>query len=193
MPNATLFTRSRTGMAFGVLAVIIVAATSHARSARVAVEELPLMGSPLTGSPFVRNCPDNHVLTGFRYRSGLTLDGIGPIKCRPIRSDGTLGAEVLAGSLAGGNGGTLANKSCAANQVIVSQAASPPLLRLTFFCVQWSATSKAWFGTGDALGLVGSALNTAQRTCSSSSQPATGIRGRHGMIIDAIGLVCGTP
>lgn len=26
-----------------------------------------------------------------------------------------------------------------------------------------------------------------------STQPATGIRGRHGMVIDAIGLVCSTP
>ena len=194
MPNATWLTRSRTGMACGVLAVVIVTATSHARSARAAVEELPLLGSSLTGSPFVRSCPDNHVLTGFRYRSGLTLDGIGPIKCRPIRSDGTLGAEVLAGSLAGGNGGTLANKSCGADQVVVAQAApAPGFSALTFFCVRWSATSKAWFGSPVGLGLVSSTASTPRSTCSSSTQPATGIRGRHGMIIDAIGLVCKTP
>jgi hypothetical protein len=153
---------------------------------------LTLLGSSLTGTVFYRTCPNNHVLTGFRYRSGVVLDGIS-IKCRPVQSDGTLGTEVLAGSWAGGNGGTLANKSCGANRVVVSQAADPGLLHLTFFCVQWSATSKAWFGSASALGLVGSALSTAQHKCSSSTQPATGIRGRHGMVIDAIGLVCNTP
>lgn len=193
MPNSSLSWRTKVGFACGTLAVVIVAANRHARSGRAAAEDLPLLGSTLTGSPFSRTCPDNHVLTGVRYRSGLTLDGIGPIKCRPVRSDGTLGAEVLAGSLAGGNGGTLANKSCGANQVIVSQAGTSPIARLTFHCVRWSATSKAWFGSGDALALVGSALTTAQSTCSSSTQPATGIRGRHGMVIDAIGLVCNSP
>ncbi len=195
MPNVTFFMRWRTGIACGTLAVIIAAANSHARPARVAAEELPLLGNPLGGSPFFRTCPDNHVLTGFRYRSDLTLDAIVSIKCRPVRSDGTLGAEILAGSFAGGNGGTLANKSCSADQVIVGQKISiaGSLLNLTFFCVRWSATSKAWFGSGDAIGLVKAALSPEGRKCSSSTQPAIGIRGRHGMVIDAIGLVCNVP
>lgn len=192
MPNAILSGRMKTAFAFGAIAVIVVAANSHARSAPSAVEELPLLGNPLGGSAFARSCPDNHVLTGFRYRSSLTLDGIS-IKCRPVRADGTLGTEALVGSQAGGNGGTLASKSCGANQVIVSQGASPPLLRLTFFCVRWSATSRAWFGSPVGLGLVSLALTNPQSACSSSTQPAIGIRGRHGMVIDAIGLVCNTP
>ena len=193
MPNAILSGRLKTAFACGAIAVIVVAANSHARAPRAAVEELPLLGNSLTGSPFSRSCPDNHVLTGFTYRSGLILDGIGPIKCRPVRADGTLGAEVLAGSLAGGNGGTLANKSCGANQVVAGQQTGLPRLgSLTFFCMRWSATSKAWFGTGDVLALFGGAA-TQIRQCSSSTQPATGIRGRHGMVVDAIGLVCSSP
>lgn len=195
MPNAVLFRRVQTGIACGTLAVIIAAATGHAGSARLATEELLLIGNTVGGTVFYRTCPDNHVLTGFRYRSGLTLDAIASIKCRPVQSDGTLGSEVLAGSFAGGNGGTLANKSCPANQVVVGQAGALPsgIARLSFFCVRWSATSEAWFGSGDVLALVGSALSTASRTCTSSTQPAIGIRGRHGMVIDAIGLVCKTP
>lgn len=194
MPNVTFFMRSQTGIACGALAVVIAAATSHARSVRSAPELLPLIGSSIAGSAFARSCLDNHVLTGFRYRSGLTLDGIS-IKCRPVLTDGTLGTEVLVGSQAGGNGGTLANKSCGANQVIVAQAGPAPagMLALTFFCVQWSATSKAWFGSPVGLGLVASTSTTPRSTCSSSTQPAVGIRGRHGMVIDAIGLVCNTP
>ena len=193
MPDASPFTRMKTAIACGTLAVIIVAAKTNAGSPSFVVEDLPLLGNPVTGSPFSRSCPDNHVLTGFRYRSGLILDGIGPIKCRPVRSDGTLGAEVLAGSLAGGNGGTLANKSCGANQVVAGQQSAVSRLgSLTFFCMRWSATSKAWFGTGDVLALFGGAASQ-MRQCSSSTQPATGIRGRHGMVIDAIGLVCSSP
>lgn len=193
MHNAILSRRLKAAFACGTLALIIVAANTNAGSARSVAEDLPLLGNTLTGSPFSRTCPDNHVLTGFRYRSGLILDGIGPIKCRPVQSDGTLGAEVLAGSLAGGNGGTLANKSCGANQVVAGQQSGlPRLASLTFFCMRWSATSKAWFGTGDVLALFGGAASQ-MRQCSSSTQPATGIRGRHGMVIDAIGLVCSSP
>jgi hypothetical protein len=191
MPNSTRFRRMKIGFTCGALFVISVAANSHASSAPSAAEELPLIGSPITGTVFYRTCPDNHVLTGFRYRGGLALDGIS-IKCRPVRSDGTLGTEVLAGSQAGGNGGTLANKSCAANEVMTGQRGILPS-SLSFFCVRWSATSRAWFGSGAVLGLQGAPLSTAQHTCSSSTKPATGIRGRHGMIIDAIGLVCNTP
>ena len=193
MDHSAPFTRMKIGFACGTLAVLVVAATSHARSAYSAAEELPLIGNTLGGTAFYRTCPANHVLTGFRYRSGFVLDAIVAIKCRPVRADGTLGAEVLAGSFAGGNGGTLANKSCGANQVIAGQQSGlPKLTAVSFFCVRWSATSEAWFGSGDVLALVGPAT-TEMRKCSSSTQPATGIRGRHGMVIDAIGLVCSTP
>ena len=190
MPNAAFVGRVRIGFACGALVVISAAANSHVRSSPSAAEELPLIGSSITGTVFYRTCPDNHVLTGFRYRSGSVLDGIS-IKCRPVRSDGTLGTEVLAGSLAGGNGGTLANKSCAANEVLAGQRGILPN-QLSFFCVRWSATSRAWFGSGAVLALLGPELSTPL-TCSSSTKPATGIRGRHGMVIDAIGLVCNTP
>ena len=192
MPNAYLRNQMRSGFSCAALAVGVAVASGYARPTRAAVEDLPLMGSTLTGSPFFRGCPDNHVLTGFRYRSGLVLDGVS-IKCRPVRSDGTLGTEVLVGTQAGGNGGTLANKSCSSNQVIVSQRAAGGVAVLSFFCVRWSATSRAGFGSGDVLAITGQPFSAAAHACSSSTQPATGIRGRHGMIIDAIGLVCGTP
>lgn len=47
MHNSALFKRMKSGLACGTLAVIIVAATSHARSAGSAAEELPLLGNPL--------------------------------------------------------------------------------------------------------------------------------------------------
>ena len=71
------------------------------------------------GAAFRRTCPNNHVLTGIRYRKGIALDGIG-IQCRPIRSDGTLGTQINSGDMAGGNGGTYGTASCAANHVMAS-------------------------------------------------------------------------
>ncbi len=188
-------------VAFGVIPIATSSTVVLNRSARgvpAAVEELRLLGNSFAGSVFYRTCPANHVLTGFRYRTGLTLDGIS-IKCRPVRSDGTLGAEVLAGSWAGGSGGTLANKSCPANYVVAGQDGNytpPPTLTLTsvrFDCFRWSATSRAWFGTGQRIDLLALGIEHSSEKCSASARPGTGIRGRHGAIIDAIGLVCNAP
>ena len=201
MHRSAFLARMSIGLACGTLAVGIGVANSHARSARVQTDELPLIGSRLNGSEFTRNCPDNHVLTGFRYRAGLVLDAIA-IKCRPVRLDGTLGAEILSGSFAGGDGGTLASKSCPANSVIASQwgfgAPGTGVAILRVHCYQWSAATFKWGGTGEDLRVLGPILPTSTSTsadtkkCTYASRPAMGIRGRQGAIIDAVGLVCNT-
>src|SRR5947207_4805717 len=74
------------------------------------LENLPLIGAS-GGTSFSRNCPSGQVLTGFRWRTGVAVDGLG-IKCSVLLSDGSLGAETNAGEMAGGNGGTPGSDHC---------------------------------------------------------------------------------
>ena len=85
-------------------------AAPHAAAARALFEDLPLIGTN-GGTSFTRACPSGNVLTGVRWRTGAFVDGIG-IQCSPIRADGTLGARVNVGEMAGGNGGTAGQDNC---------------------------------------------------------------------------------
>jgi hypothetical protein len=181
--------RSFASLAVAPMAIVIAA---------VAVENLPLVGSS-GGNSFTRDCPANHVLSGIRYRRGLVLDAVG-IKCRPIRNDGTLGSEISVGTMTGGNGGTAGSESCPSNTAIVSQAGASQggvgVGILVLGCFEWFPASRSWGGsrlTHLAIKTGGALPALVTSTCSSGSQPATGIRGRHGSVVDSFGLRCNTP
>lgn len=185
-------------LCLGSLAVAAVALNTHPLEARRVFENLPLVGSS-GGTSFSRECPANHVLSGVRYRRGAVLDGIG-IKCRPVRSNGTLGSEINSGSMAGGNGGTAGSESCTGTTVIVSQAgasqAGVGIGILVLHCYEWFPASKSWGGSrlGHIAVKTGGALPAlATSRCSAGTQPATGIRGKHGAIVDSFGLHCSAP
>jgi hypothetical protein len=154
-------------------------------------EDLPLMGNSLGGSAFRRSCPDNHVLTGIRYRRGLVLDGIG-IQCRPVRADGTLGDQINFGSMAGGSGGTLGTVSCSANHVIASQQTT--LGGSAVGCHQWVSASRTWHSErSNAMKVAGPIPSGPLIPCSKNIEPGHGIHGRHGMIVDRWGVSCDSP
>jgi hypothetical protein len=174
----------------GVLASAGLGLGARTLDARLIFEDLPLLGLSPGGNAFVRECPANHVLTGFRIRRGLAVDGIG-IKCRPIKADGTLGSEINSGLMAGGNGGTAATESCPSNTVIASQG---PSARYVFGCHQWTPATRTWkTATVSVLLVQGLPANTTSTTCSRSNEPATGIHGKHGAIVDRFGLRCTKP
>lgn len=192
--------RSRSRLTLALLVALLAAAGLglDAGTAQGYVENLPLVGS-LGGNAFTRDCPASHVLTGIRWRRGLVLDGVG-IKCRPVRSDGTLGTEINSGTMAGGNGGTAGSASCPGSTVIVSQAgasqAGVGIGILVLGCFRWFPASRSWGGSSlDHIsvktGGVVPAIVTS--TCTLGTQPARGIRGRHGMVVDSFGLRCATP
>ena len=170
-------------------------AASSRLDASLVFEDLPLIGG-IGGSAFSRECPDDQVLTGIRYRRGLLVDGIG-IKCRPIRSDGTLGAEVNAGSMAGGSGGTSGSVSCPSGQVVAEESGlsgGVGISKLYFYCYKWVPRTKIVDGAMETTLVVNGSGNTlTMHKCTSASQPATGIKGRHGAIVDAVGLHCSIP
>ena len=194
----SLIPRSRIWLALyvGLVVAASVGLSTTSLHANLALENLPFVGSA-GGNSFTRDCPADHVLTGVRWRRGLVLDGIG-IKCRPVRTDGTLGTEINSGSMAGGNGGTAGSESCPG--VIVSQTGASQggvgIGILLLGCFQWFPASRSWGGsriTHISVKTGGTLPALATSTCALGAQPATGIRGRHGSIVDAFGLRCNTP
>ena len=157
---------------------------------------LPVYGGG-GGSAYTRSCGQGYVLTGLRYRMGATFDAVG-ILCRPVLSDGALGPETTVGTLAGGGGGTSNIINCPAGQVVEGDNVffATYVGQLTIFCRPWHSSSRTFGGT-----------ETSSRTdhdlqpfktlvgefCESSSQPAHGIRGRAGTLLDAFGLICDEP
>jgi len=167
----------------------------HAASARALFEDLPLIGTS-GGTSFTRTCPSGSVLTGVRWRTGAVVDGIG-IQCSPIRADGTLGARVDVGTMAGGNGGTAGQDDCRGG-VIGGQngaTAGVSLGSLFFRCFQWSPSARSYTGAHNySINVrIGLLISASESQCALGEQPAIGIRGRHGSFVDAVGLKCGKP
>ena len=154
-------------------------------------EDLPLMGNSLGGNAFRRTCPDNHVLTGIRYRRGIVLDGVG-IQCRPVRADGTLGTQINYGDMAGGNGGTYGTVSCSTNHVIASEQTT--LGGSAVGCHEWVPASRTWkTERSNAMKVTGPTPTGQMTSCPNTSEPGRGIHGRHGMIVDRWGVSCNSP
>lgn len=192
--------RSIPGFLGGGLVVIALITPGASVPADIVDGKLPLIGSG-GGNPFTRRCPQGHVLTGFRYRTGAVVDGIG-IKCRVITSGGNLGAEADVGSMAGGNGGHAGSASCyqgnVGNPNVIAEqyggSAAFGIADLGFVCKEWFAASRTWgAGTKWGIRIRAGTVFTAADTCFTGDSPAIGIYGRHGAIVDAVGLICGRP
>jgi hypothetical protein len=176
-----------------LLAGLIVLAPWRAIAAQ---DLLPLVGGS-GGTAFAQVCPAGYVLTGIRARRGLTLDAIG-IRCRPVRADGTLGAEVDDGPVWGGPGGTPFAESCQTGYVIVQQIAlfnGLYISDLTYRCYRWIPASRRWNPdvAGVSIVVLGSSLVGSTGMCPFTARPADGVRGRSGSVVDAIGIRCDTP
>jgi hypothetical protein len=196
--------RAAASIALVPVVILLLSTPSAPRAASLAFEsKLPLIGSG-GGSSFTRRCPDNHVLTGFRWRQGAVVDAIG-IKCRPVQSDGRLGNEISSGSMAGGDGGTFGSKSCEwirdgrTSQIVVTYqrggGAGIGIASLTFACRPWLPESRASGGgqIGELLQIRSGSVFTRDLECPRAGEPAVGIYGRQGAIVDAVGLICALP
>ena len=179
-------------------ALLLTLAPDHAS----AQDLLPLIGGP-GGTPFSQVCPPHFVLTGIRARRGVTLDGIG-IRCRQVRADGTLGAELDEGPVWGGPGGAAFAQSCSSNYVIAEQVALyvGTLTDLTYHCFRWNPATRRWNvndrGTDievlRSIASNGKSLGAGTFTdCPAATRPADGVRGRSGLVVDAVGIRCNTP
>jgi len=168
------------------------------RGTDLPAQNLPVYGGS-GGSSYSRSCGADRVLTGFRYRSGLVIDAIG-LLCRPVNSDGTLGAETTVGTLAGGGGGTAGSTSCSRGKVVTGASIrfNSYVEQVMYFCRDWIPSTRTFGASSTEESKVtgGSSNRFTQiisERCELAAQPAHGIRGREASVVDAIGLVCDEP
>lgn len=173
---------------------LIPGAVSSARVADLPAQALPVHGGG-GGSSFTRHCGTNRVMTGFQFRRGLWIDGIG-LLCRPVAANGTLGAE-SAGSMAGGSGGTFGTRSCPAGTVVAGGVVEygSVIETVRFYCRDWKPATRSFGTTETLISVIGNnaTLSIGRSRCENVTQPVVTIRGRAGMYIDAVGFTCDEP
>jgi hypothetical protein len=178
------------GLATGVLAL------APLRSTDLPEQKLPVFGGS-GGTAFSRDCGAGRVLTGLRYRAGLSLDAIG-LLCRPVNADGSLGSESTVGTMVGGGGGTFGAKSCPVGSVVTGAYIDYGTWvdGLSVMCGSWSKSTRAFTKSSSSAFSFGRilAFNTAGvRSCEAVTQPAVAIRGRAASLVDALGFICDEP
>ena len=169
----------------------------------VAAQDLLAIIGGSGGSSFSQVCPNGQVLTGIRARRGMTLDAIG-IRCKPVRADGALGSESDQGPVWGGPGGTPFAQSCSPGYVVAEQVAvfnGAVLTELTYLCYRWLSATGSWDRMDNGVPIrvlpanvaPGARINGSSTRCQFAARPADGVRGRSGLVVDAIGIRCDAP
>ena len=178
-----------------LIALCLVPATMATRRlADLPPQALPIYGGG-GGSSFTRNCGTDRVMTGFQFRRGLVIDGLG-LLCRPVSANGTLGAE-SAGSMAGGTGGTFGTRSCPAGTVVAGGVVEygSVIETVRIYCRDWKPATRSFGTTETLVSVVGNnpTLPIGRTRCENATQPVITIRGRAGLVIDAVGFTCDEP
>jgi len=192
-------------MVFSSSAVFASIFLAGAASANTMTE---VFGGP-GGAPFSMTCGPGQYVVGFYARAGAWVDGIGLICAPYTAATGKLGAGSRKG-YAGGRTGAEQEVSCApgqpvtgialvhtrgnglkrqyVNTVAVSCARDQPRTR----CI---STGEGCGGIleRESVGMVGSDPRPYDVLNCPAHEIATGIQGRSGNFVDAIGLICGPP
>jgi hypothetical protein len=102
--------------------------------------------------------------------------------------------------MAGGGGGSSSILSCGASDAVVAGAKirhTGVISSVSLLCKKWSAKTRAFVaadftyaGPGGGAGIGG---RLDEEKCEAGTQPAAGIRGRSGVLVDAVGLFCDEP
>jgi hypothetical protein len=187
--NEAMITRSTLlALAWGALALM------PARAPDLPTQNLAVFGGA-GGTAFSRSCGAGRVLSGLRYRAGLSLDAIG-LLCRPVNANGSLGSETSVGAMAGGPGGTFAVARCRTGLVVHGAyfRYGAVIDGLQMHCVPWHPDSRSFYGVGGVF-YIGrtEGNNSGNAFCEAQTQPVVAIRGRAGLVVDAIGLTCDEP
>jgi hypothetical protein len=173
-------------------------------SARATMTEV--FGGP-GGGHFSMTCDPGHYLVGFHGRAGGTVDGIGLI-CAPYdATTGKAGSGSRKG-YAGGRGGTEQEVYCAPGEPLTGLGLAHTrggghvrqfVNTVDIFC-KHRGNATSCISSGERCGPIpskskgagsfGSADYQYDRPNCPASEAATGIQGRSGIYIDAMGLIC---
>lgn len=171
-----------------VFALFIFVVAGHAPAA---ARDLPIGGGP-GGRAFRDECATGQYLIGVQARTGASIDQIA-IRCATVKPDGTISNIKQDPDLRGGAGGSApAAKDCGRSEIITAMGLlmgrQPPhdVVRLIIFnCVSTTGNARHNLDVGSA-----PLFPTINQQCA-DGEAATGIHGRYGSYVDALGLICG--
>jgi hypothetical protein len=140
---------------------------------------------------FDDRCPVGQYIVGLHVRSGAWMDQLGVI-CAAVSSTGAVsGNHSLPAH--GGNGGGPSERTCGSNQVVSAMRfrmtrADRQVKEITMDC-------RATTGSGTGAFTIGASANDGnigsfRRQNCPAGDAATGIQGRYGTHVNAIGLIC---
>ena len=155
---------------------------------------LPVQGGP-GGGNFTRECSGDFIV-GIYVRSGDWVDAIG-LKCGIFnQTQGEFNQPPWNTPYFGGGGGADQERVCAKDRFVsairfnVTGEASHPFvnfIELTCTPIGGGASNTLCIQTGQGCPAAGAIV----QTCPAGDPAARGIRGRTGLYVDALGLICG--
>ncbi len=153
--------------------------------------DLPIEGGA-GGGAFRDECGADQYLIGVQARTGASIDQIA-IKCATVKPDGTISDIKLDPDARGGSGGSQPTaRECGGSEIIdamgLLMGRQPPhdVVRLIIFnCVSTTGDARHNLDVGSA-----PFFPTIYQQCP-DGEAATGIHGRYGSYVDALGLICG--
>ncbi len=147
------------------------------------------------GVPFATVCPHGQYVVGFAARAGAWVDGVAPV-CAPYLPAPGIFSGGQPATFHGGAGGAAQTQLCSSGTVVVrlmlgiinDDLTEKYIDYITFECAgveQQAGTETHCVATGEAC------LERDRIVACPNGEVATGINGRSGEFLDAIGLMCG--
>jgi hypothetical protein len=152
------------------------------------------------GSAETNLCPAGSVAVGMQgftgaYSYGGNWVGQVRLQCATLRGDGTLGASSTTGDLGGLTGFTSTdsfNGTCAPGQMLVAGngTAAHYVAQVGGDCGTSSRILSAAGASDSSIGPWGVAAGTPYTAACAAGSVVTGITGREGWLVDAVGFIC---
>lgn len=194
---------ARVGRFLALAALMAIPGTGHATMTEV-------VGGP-GGGAFTLSCGAGQFVVGFHARAGAWVDGIG-LLCAPYDARARkLGTSFARVGWTGGRGGTPQEVYCAPGEAVTGVGLAHTRGRglkreyvnsVDLLCQQRQRAERC-ISSGEGCGPLssvrkGTIVQTVHdyqydRLVCPSNEMATGIQGRSGIYVDAIGLICGPP
>jgi hypothetical protein len=178
------FGRGRVRLAVSTLGIVSFAA---AVLPTASAKTFPPYGARGDAS-FSDTCPAGQYLVGLRVRSGAWIDQMA-ISCRSLT--GNVGGPFY-GPARGGNGGEPSEEHCPAGQVVNYMAFGLTAgdRQVNHFFLECISVTEGSKGHSMRIGPAVSTNTPPQRQPCPAGEAATGIAGRYGKHVNAVGLIC---
>ncbi len=152
----------------------------------------PLVGGGGGSRAYNLDCGSGAVMIGMQYKAGLNIDNLSVV-CRRINANGTLGENFNTGRT-GGTGGFARELKCTAGRVVgsISVWAGDIVNAISLGCHTWKDVSRSILQNHSSIIEAGTnhlGFEQGTFTCP-NGKPAKALRGRSGIYIDSVKLVC---